>query len=108
MNCQGNFRVRMEKATDPLVTLRPEDFPERLRGRATKVLDARGAVSQKYVTDILYHFDRLTPKQRKALIENIIALYEGCLIDIGKLGDDWDFVEISDPGSKFIRKGGKK
>jgi hypothetical protein len=33
-----NFRVRLEKATYPLVTMRPEDFPERIRGKAKKVL----------------------------------------------------------------------
>jgi hypothetical protein len=76
----------MDKATYALVGLTPEDFPNRLRGRATKVLAVRSAVAQKYPTDTRYHFERLKPKERKALIGDIIALYEGCLIDIGKSG----------------------
>jgi hypothetical protein len=82
----------MDRATFALATLRPEDFPERLRGRATKVLAVRSAVRQDYITDALFHFERLTIKERRALISDIIALYEGCLIDIGKSGDQYEFL----------------
>ena len=96
IDSQGNFRTRMDRATFALATLRPEDFSEKLRGRATKVLAVRGAVRQDYVTDALFHFERLTMRERKALISDIIALYEGCLIDIGKSGDKYDFLYPKD------------
>jgi hypothetical protein len=93
---QGYPREWMTKATDPLVGLRPEDFPQRLRGRATNVLAKRGAVAEKYATDTLYRFDRLPRKERQALIEDIIALYQGCLLDIGKSGDYYDILYPED------------
>jgi hypothetical protein len=46
---KGKFSDRMAAATYPLV--RPEDFPERIRGRATKVLSARGRVAQRRIDD---------------------------------------------------------
>jgi hypothetical protein len=96
MEAQGKFRTRMDRATFALVTLRPDDFSEKLRGRATKVLSARNAVRQDYVTDSLFHFEKLTVRERKALISDIIALYEGCLIDVGKSGDKYDFLYPKD------------
>jgi hypothetical protein len=89
MEGRWNFRVRMDKATYALVGLRSKDFPNRLRGRATKVLGVRSAVAQQYATDTLYHFEWLKPKERLALIGDIIALYEGCLLDVARCGDDY-------------------
>jgi hypothetical protein len=45
---KGKTAERLQKATYPLVTLRPEDFPEQLRDRASRVLDLRG----KYVLHV--------------------------------------------------------
>jgi hypothetical protein len=92
MEGQGNFRTRMDLATFALVFFRPEDFPERIRGRASKVLAVRRAVAVRYQTDTLFHFERLKPKERKALIADIMALYEACLIDIGRMGSDYEFM----------------
>ncbi len=83
---KNNFRVRMDRATSALVGLRPEDFPERIRGRATNVLKVRARVRRDYGTDALFHFELLTPKQRIALMDDILSLYEACLIDLGKAG----------------------
>ena len=82
-----NQRVRMTRATDPLVGLRPEDFPGRIRGRATRVLAARGAHAKKYADDTAY-FEKLSQKEFETLVDDILALYEVCLIDIGKMGYD--------------------
>jgi len=82
----------MTRATYPLVGLRPEDFPERIRGRATRVLAARGAHAKQYETDTLY-FEELSRKEFNTLVEDIIALYEACLIDIGKMGYDFAYPE---------------
>ena len=51
---KGKFGDRMATATYPL--LRPEDFPERIRGRAKKVLSARGRVAQQHLDDTTYNF----------------------------------------------------
>jgi hypothetical protein len=84
VEAKGNFCTRMDSATFSLVPLRARDFPDRLRARATKVLGVRSAVRQDYIGTTLFHFERLTPRERKALILDIIALYEGCLIDVGR------------------------
>jgi hypothetical protein len=59
------------------------------------VLGVRERVAHRYVTDTLYHFERLTPKQRRALEGDIIALYEACLFDLGAMGD-YDFMYPED------------
>jgi len=81
-----NFRVRMTKATYPLVGMQPDEFPERLRRIATRVLAVRGDVAKPYLTDTLWHFERLTLKQRKAFIGDIVKLYEALLVDLGQMG----------------------
>jgi hypothetical protein len=86
---RDNPRLRMTRATDPLVGLRLEDFPERIRGRATRVLAARGAHAKHYADSTVY-FEELSQKELKTLVEDILALYEVCLIDIGeKLTHHW-------------------
>jgi hypothetical protein len=93
---KGKFGDRMADATGALVGLTPEDFPERLRGRATKVLRARSEVAERHRTGTLFKFGCLTRKKRRALTEDILALYEACLIDLGKMGEDYDFVYPKD------------
>ena len=82
-----NYRVKMDRVTFCLCLFRPEEFPERIRNRARMVLGVRERVAQEYPTDTLYHFDRLTPKQRRALEGDIIALYEACLFDLCAMGN---------------------
>src|SRR5713226_2260445 len=74
MDGKDNYRVRMDKATFALAGYRATEFPER-------VLGVRSAVREKYVNDVLFHFERLTIKERRALIEDIIILYEALLLD---------------------------
>jgi hypothetical protein len=42
----------------------------------------------------------LTPKQRRALEGDIIALYEACLFDLGAMGDH----EFMYPADRFPKK----
>jgi len=82
-----NYRVKMDRVTYCLCLFRPEEFPERIRNRARMVLGVRERVAHEYDTDTLYHFERLTPKQRRALEGDIIALYQACLFDLGAMGN---------------------
>jgi hypothetical protein len=92
----GPWSKRMDKATYALIFLRSEDFPKRLRMRATKVLSIRGKVTESYVGVSYFHFEKLTPGERKRLVADIIALYEACLIDIGRTWPRCDFVYPED------------
>jgi len=89
VNQTDKFRVRMDKATYPLADMQLDEFPEHIRKIAKKVLAVRGAVAKSYETDTLFHFERLTPKERKALIRDIVKLYEALLIDLGRMGTDY-------------------
>jgi hypothetical protein len=65
-----------------------------LSHRATRVLEFRG----KYV----YHasgesyFHSVKPSDKKGFITDLIALYEACLIDIGRGWPQWDFMYPKD------------
>ena len=80
------FRERMDEATFALTRWQAEDFPERIRERARKVLSVRSTVRKYYGNDYCVQFGSLKPKERRALIGDIIALYEACLLDLGKAG----------------------
>jgi len=95
-----NYRVKMDRVTYCLCLFRPEEFPERIRNRARMVLGVRERVAQEYRTDTLFHFERLTPKQRRALEGDIVALYEACLFDLGAMGDH----EFMYPEDRFPKK----
>lgn len=97
---KDNYRVRMDKATYPLIFWKPEDFPERIRNRARMVLGVRDKVAHEYATDTLYHFERLSPKERMAFLGDIIALYEACLLDLGGMRD----VEFVYPEDRWPEK----
>jgi hypothetical protein len=88
----GKWRERMDKATEALVNMRSEDFPRRLHHRAAKVLSIHGRVAESYTGGSYFHFEALTPSEGKRLVADIIALYEACLIDIGRTWPRWDFV----------------
>jgi hypothetical protein len=104
-----NYRVKMDRVTYCLCLLRPDEFPERIRNRARMVLGVRERVAHEYVTDTLYHFERLTPKQRRALEGDIVALYEACLFDLGAMGKH-EFMYPKDrfPTKKAARSPKKK
>jgi hypothetical protein len=98
---------RLQKATYALVTLFPKDFPQHLRNRATLVLEFR----EKYV----YHaggesyFHTIKPNDKKRFINDLVALYEACLIDIGRGWPQWDFMYPKDEKHRVeeIQEGSK-
>jgi hypothetical protein len=66
-----------------LVGLFPRDFPKHLLRRAENVL----ALRQKYVFHAggdSYFFPVPTSEKRR-FVEDLVALYEACLIDAGRL-----------------------
>jgi hypothetical protein len=90
----GKTAERLNRATYPLVTLFPRDFPAQLRERATRVLELR----EKYVFhagDESY-FHQVKPRDRRNFAGDLIALYEGCLIDLGRSWPEWDFMYPKD------------
>ncbi len=50
---------------------------------------AREDVNENYA---YFAFDALTPTERKQVVADITALYEACLIDIGRSWPQWDFM----------------
>jgi hypothetical protein len=74
--------------------LEPSDFPARLRNRATRTLGLR----EKYV----YHaggesyFHRVKPSDRMNFANDLMALYEACLIDLGRSGLQWESIYPND------------
>jgi hypothetical protein len=87
---RNKFSYLMDKATLALDNLLPEHFPERVRGRATKVLSLRMNVRHRYGesdSSEHYHFDWLTPRQRDAFIDDLLSLNAACLLDLGRMAD---------------------
>ena len=78
-------RERFSGATLPLVKYHIHDFPERLRQRVENIRNARVAVRQDYVTDSLFRFDLLSVRECRAIQGDILALYEACLLDLGRM-----------------------
>lgn len=80
----ADYRNRMSDATAHLEAWKPEDFPERLRKRAASVLAWRAQLRVSYGTTSIYRFDSLKAWERAVLRDDILALYEACLLDIGR------------------------
>jgi hypothetical protein len=72
-------RERFDRATSPLTKY--WRMPERLKQRRENILNARIAVRK----DTLFRFDLLSARERRALADDIFGLYEGCLLDIGRM-----------------------
>jgi hypothetical protein len=91
---KGTMAQRLQIATYPLITLFPDDFPKHLRKRATKVLELRS----KYVFhagDESY-LHRVKRQDSMNFIEDLLALYDACLIDLGRSWPEWDFMYPTD------------
>jgi hypothetical protein len=86
----GKFQQRMEKVTYALYNHQPEHFPPRLRNRATNVLSTPGiARRENEIGSAWWDYSRLTPKQRLTFVEDLLSLYEACLMDLGKMGENY-------------------
>ena len=81
---RSKFPQRMDDATFALARWQAEDFPERIRERARKVLSVRSKVRLDHADGCVFQFGRLTLRERSALIRDIIGLYAACLLDLGK------------------------
>jgi len=97
-----NPRERFDGATSLLVKYNPREFPELLRPCFERIMKSRIAVRRKYVSATLFEFSRLTNSERRALQKDVIALYEACLLDIGRMsgtssGVDRDYYDIVYP-----------
>jgi hypothetical protein len=92
----SKFSERMDQATFALTRWQAEDFPERIRERARKVLTVRSAVRKDYTDGCLFQFGRLKQKERSALVRDIVSLYTACLLDLGKAGQYTDIVYPKD------------
>jgi hypothetical protein len=88
LSFRDNYRQRMEDATSVLANVRRETVPERIRPVINRIMDLRVSVRQDYGKEhTLFHFERLTPTQRKQLREDILKLYEACAFDLGAMGN---------------------
>jgi hypothetical protein len=84
----GSYQERMDRATSVLVEIPPEQF-RRLPNRVTYVLSTRHRVSGTYESGQPYWaFSRLTPKQRQMFTEDLLALFEACVLDVRELYGD--------------------
>src|SRR5260370_18703156 len=76
-------RERFERATAPLTKY--WRMPERLKNRRDNILNARRDVRRDYPIGTLFRFDLLSRRELRALADDIFALYEACLLDIGRM-----------------------
>ena len=99
---KGTIAQRLQRATYPLSTLFPRDFPKHLRNRAKRVLKLRG----KYIFHAgdQSYFHQVKPRDRISFVKDLLALYEACLIDLGRSWPEWDFMYPKDIKVKMDRK----
>jgi hypothetical protein len=88
----GKTSDRLHDATYYLVSVHADDFPKHLRKRAETVLSLRGKYAGR---DNLYLRD-VKPTDRKRFVGDLLALYEACLIDLGRAGPRWSFMYPKD------------
>ncbi|MEY9360701.1 hypothetical protein ABH994_003422 [Bradyrhizobium yuanmingense] len=77
LSFRNNYRKRMEDVTSVLATVRRETVPKRIRPLIDRIMDVRVSVRKDYGHgNTLWHFENLTPGQRKQLRADILNLYE--------------------------------
>jgi hypothetical protein len=74
---------RFERATSSLWKYRR--WPDHVKSRLENISNARRAVRRDYPTGAWFEFAALPPKERRALADDIFAMYEACLLDIGRM-----------------------
>lgn len=100
----GKTAQRLNEATYILTGLLPRDFPAHLQERAGNVSSLRG----KYV----YHaggdsyFHQVPTGEYRKFVEDVLAIYDACLIDAGRL--DKEFRSIVYPKDSKKKRGKKK
>jgi hypothetical protein len=74
---------RFERAASSLWKYRR--WPDRVKSRLENISNARGAVRRNYPTDTRFEFPLRPPKERRALADDIFAVYQACLLDLGRM-----------------------
>ena len=87
----GKVRDRFDRATFCLVTY--WDVPQHLRPALKRIRDARRRCRHDITPSYaVFGFDTLSAAVRKQIVADLIALYEACLIDLGRTWPQWDFM----------------
>jgi hypothetical protein len=81
----GKMSERLNRATYPLVDLVETDFPVSLHNRATRILGLRGKYAFCAGGDIYFH--RVSANDKTHFTEDLLILYETCLIDFCRSPD---------------------
>jgi hypothetical protein len=89
----GTVRDKFDNATSCLVRYVETDFPEALRPAFKRIIGARRR-SRRDVSPTyrFFAFDQLGPSVRKQIVEDLTALHEACLIDLGRNWPEYDFM----------------
>ena len=97
---EGSWKTpaRLNMATFALVHLRPKQFPEHLRKRATRVLGFRR--KHIYEAGNANYFGEVKPNDRKEFVQDLLMLYEACLIDLGRGWPRWSSMYPTDETKK--------
>ncbi len=109
-----NPRERFDRATFPLVKYQPSEFPEQMRPAFERLMQARIAVRQDYIGSTIFDFSRLSVTELRSLQNDVIALFEACLLDIGRMSkgsatgsndyDDILYPQEPRPSAKRVKK----
>jgi hypothetical protein len=106
---------RFERATSSLWKYRR--WPDRVKSRLENIRNARVAVRRDYPTHThpthaSFQFALLSPRERRALADDIFAIYEACLLDIGRMhergglaGEWYNFIYPKDAAPRTIKLG---
>jgi hypothetical protein len=99
---------RFERATSSLWKYRR--WPDRVKARLENIINARVAVRREYPTHTRFQFELLRPSERRALADDIFAMYEACLLDIGRMherggvaGEWYDIMYPKDAAPRTIK-----
>ena len=90
----GTTKTRFKAATDALVHLRSSHFPGHLRNRAANVLGFRR--KHMFIAGDEVYFRDVRPSHRRKFVRDLLALYEACLIDLGRGWPQWSFMYPND------------
>jgi hypothetical protein len=93
---RGKTAERIAKATEALIGMSPRDFPQHLRNRAIKVTSLRGNAAAHVGNFTYFRFEDMTVSERTRFVGDLLALYEACLIDLGRSWPMWDFMYPKD------------
>lgn len=88
LSSSAPMKVRLDLAITCLQGMLPHKstMPPTQRKRLEYVFERRASVA---LAGEHYAFNALSTKDRRAVIEAIISLHEACLIDLGRLNDDY-------------------